>query len=225
MRTHVRLSRPQRAARTARQISRPVPLARHAVRREVPVPVGEIPAPRPASSTWGGFQPDPYADYGRFLTPEGGILLIYKDLDLRLRHTAWRLLAWTGSTGGEGWYVFHHSPVESVWLNLACLLAIGIINWLIVGKPVELYRRVEIRPDCMIIEAADVFWMRYMENGWPAFQRDDKGNQLLCGIYGTRFVEYLTVRRFDELDRMAEVFVAHLQDAMTQLWAQPQEFQ
>jgi hypothetical protein len=211
--------------RSAHQRPRPVALARHAVRREVPVPVGEISAPGLPSSSWGGFQPDPYADYGRFLTPEGGILLIYKDLDLRLRHTAWRLLAWTVSTGGEGWYVFHHSPLESVWLNLACLLAIGVINWLIVSKPVEVYRRVEIRPDCMIIEGSEIFWLRYMENGWPAFQRDDKGNQILCGIYGTRFVEYLTVRRFDELDRMAEVFMAHLQDAMTQLWAQPQEFQ
>jgi hypothetical protein len=212
-------------ARTARQLSRPVPLARQVVRREVPIPVGEISAVRLPSSTWSGFQPDPYADYGRFLTPEGGILLIYKDLDLRLRHTAWRLLAWTVSTGGEGWYFFHHSPLESVWLNLACLLAIGVINWLIVRKPVEIYRRIEIRPDCMIIEDSEIFWLRFMEKDWPAFQRDDKGNQLLCGIYGTRFVEYLTVRRFDELDRMAEVFVAHLQDAMTQLWAQPQEFQ
>src|SRR5713226_2361827 len=178
MRTHVRLARPQRAARTARQLSRPVALARQVFRREVPVPVGEISAPRLPSSTWSGFQPDPYADYGRFLTPEGGILLIYKDLDLRLRHTAWRLLAWTVSTGGEGWYVFHHSPLESVWLNLACLLAISVINWLIVRKPVEIYRRIEIRPDCMIIEGADVFWMRYMEKDWPAIQRDDDGNQL-----------------------------------------------
>jgi hypothetical protein len=43
----------------------------------------------------------------------------------------------------------------------------------------------------------------------------------LCGIYGTRFVEYLTVRRFDELDRMADVFSAHVQDAMMQLWSRP----
>src|SRR6266404_5159576 len=96
MRTHVRLSRPQRAARTARQLSRPVLLARRVVRREVPIPAGEISASRLPCSIWSGFQPDPYADYGRFLTPEGGILLIYKDLDLRLRHMAWRLLAWTG---------------------------------------------------------------------------------------------------------------------------------
>jgi len=144
---------------------------------------------------------------------------------VRLRHTLWRLFAWTAAFSGEGWYLLHYSPVENLWLNLACMLAIGVVNWLIVRKPVEIYRRVEIRPDCMIIEGADVFWLRFMENAWPAFQRDEEGNQLLCGNYGTRFVEYLTVRRFDELDRMAEVFAAHLQEAMMQLWAQPQEFQ
>ena len=32
---------------------------------------------------------------------------------------------------------------------------------------------------------------------------------------------FLGVRRFDDLDRMAEVFSAHLQDAMTQLWTRP----
>ncbi len=58
-----------------------------------------------------------------------------------------------------------------------------------------------------------------MEGGWPAFQPDKEGNQILCGIYGTRFVEYLTVRRFDELDRTPEVFAAHVQDAMRQLWS------
>ncbi len=33
-----------------------------------------------------------------------------------------------------------------------------------------------------------------------------------------RVVEYLTVRRFDELDRTPEVIAAHLQDAMRLLW-------
>lgn len=40
-------------------------------------------------------------------------------------------------------------------------------------------------------------------------------------VYGMRLVEYLTVRRFDELDRTPEVIAAHLQDAMRQLWAVP----
>ena len=57
-----------------------------------------------------------------------------------------------------------------------------------------------------------------METDWPAFQ----GN-VLCGIYGTRFVEYLTLHRFDdEFDRTGDVFKAHLQEAMMQLWTRPE---
>jgi hypothetical protein len=135
------------------------------------------------------------------------------------------VFAWAASTGGEAWFLYHHSPVQSFWLNLACWVVIGVINALIVMKPVELYRSVEVRPDCMIIEGAEIFWLSHMENGWPTFQPDEEGNQKLSGIYGSRFVEYLTVRRFDELDRMPEVFGAHLQDAMQQLWGRAQEFQ
>jgi hypothetical protein len=175
---------------------------------------------RPTSSS-AGFQPDPYVDYGRCLTPEGGIPIAYKDLDTRLRHTLWRLFAWSAATGYEGWVLLYHSPVHSNWINLACLIVLAVINGLIVVKPVEVYRRIEIRPDCMIIEDADLFWRRYMEGGWPSFKPDKEGTQLLCGTYGTRFVEYLTVRRFDELDRTPEVIADHLQDAMRQLWSDP----
>jgi hypothetical protein len=218
MRTHVRLPRPQRTARLARKLPRPIAPVRNVVRSKLPTVKRNISARTIPASNWSGFQPDPYVDYGRFLTAEGGILFIYKDLDLRWRHLLWRIFAWASSTGGEGWYLFHHSPLHSLWLNLACLAAIGVVNWLIVMKPVEIYRRLEIRPDCMIVEGEQVFWARFMENGWPTFQHDQEGNQVLCGIYGTRWVEYLTVRRFDELDRMIEVFGAHLKDAMMQLW-------
>jgi len=218
MRTHVRLSRPQRAVWARPQFRRPAVPARHIIRAERSTPRRVLAAPAIPSSSWAGFQPDPYVDYGRFLTPEGGILLAYKDLDLRVRHIFWRVFAWTTTTGGEGWYLFHHSPLHSFWLNLVCLLAVGVINWFIVAKPVEVYRRVEIRPDCMIIEGSDIFWLRYMECGRPAFRPDDEGNQVLCGVYGTRFVEYLTVRAFDEHDRAPEVFAAHVQEAMRQIW-------
>ncbi|MGJ0391395.1 MAG: hypothetical protein ACR650_01325 [Methylocystis sp.] len=159
-------------------------------------------------------------DYGRFLTAAGGILLIYKDLDERLRHTLWRLFAWSVFTASEGLFLLHHSPVHTGWMNFIAFLAVAGINWLIVSKPVEIYRRLEIRPDCLILEGTDLFWRRFMER-WPDFHPDEAGNQILRGIYGTRFVEYLTVRRFDELDRMPEVFAAHLQDAMRQLWHHP----
>lgn len=173
------------------------------------------------SSSWAGFQPDPYVDYARSLTEEGGVLITYKDFDLRLRHTLWRLFAWTTSTGIESWYALRHPPVHSEWVTIACLLAVAIANWIIVAKPVEVYRTVEIRPDCLIIDGADIFWRRYMEGGWPALRGMDDGGRVLCGIYGTRFVEYLTVPRFDELDRTPEVFAAHLKDAIGQLWMRP----
>ena len=165
-----------------------------------------------------GFQPDPNIDYGRFLTAEGGVRIVYKDVDTRWRHTLWRVAAWSFFTGFEGWTLFDPPPEQGMWLPVVCWLLVAVLNWLIVRKPVELYRSLEFRPDCLILEDRDVFWLRLMENGWPAFQRDKDGNQVLCGIYGTRLVEYLTVRRFDELDRMPEVIAVHVQDAMRQLW-------
>jgi hypothetical protein len=127
-------------------LERPGVLVRRIVRSELSIPSREIVAQALPAPNWSGFQPDPYVDYGRFLTPEGGILFVYKDVDVHLRHTPWRVFAWTAATGGEGWYVYHHSPVRNIWLNLAYLLAAGIVNWLIVRKPVEIYRWVEIRP-------------------------------------------------------------------------------
>jgi hypothetical protein len=166
-----------------------------------------------------GFQKSSYVDYDRALTPQGGILITYKDLDLRFRHTVWRAFAWVAFTGFEAWLLLGHSPLQRGWINAVCLLLMAIINGFIVAKPVEVYRTVEIRPDCMIIADVEVFWLQMMECGLPAFRTDEDGDQVLSGIYGTRFVDFLTARKFDEQDRMPEVFAAHLQEAMQQLWA------
>jgi hypothetical protein len=219
---HRQIARPQRVAPTARRVSRALKVSQALGRTEAPV-IQRTPQTanaNEAAST--GFQPDPYLDYGRFLTAEGGILLIYKDLDERLRQTLWRLSAWSAFTGSETWFLLHHSPARTGWLNFIAFLAVAVLNWLIVRKPVEVYRQIEIRPDCLIMDGTDLFWRRWMEVSWPAFKADENGNQVLCGIYGARFIEYLTARRFDEQDRMPEVFAAHLQDAMQQLWSLPQ---
>jgi hypothetical protein len=173
-------------------------------------------APSPSSVEAG-----PYLDYGRFLTPEGGIRIVFKDLDLRLRHGLWRAFAWITFTGGEAWSLLTHSPLQSEWIEIACLVVVAGINLLILWKMPEVYRSVEIRPDCMIIEGEEVFWLHQMATGFPTLRREDENKQILCGIYGTRFVEYLTVRRFDENDRTPEVFAAQLADAMRQLWEIP----
>lgn len=196
-----------------RRVPRAGKMVRPIARRTAPAKTRPSAGSVPASP-----QPDPYLDYGRYLTPEGGVLFVYKDLDLRWRHTIWRVFAWMAATGSEGWYVRHHSPVQTIWVNVACFVAIALLNCLIVGKPVEVYRRAEVRPDCIILEGTHIFWARLMETGWPTFRPDQGGNQVLCGVYGTRFVEYLTARRFDDNDRMPDVFAAHLQQALQQLW-------
>ncbi len=221
MRPPIRQARAFRRTATARLIARPVATPRRVTRSDVAVPVRERATVSAPPSIAADFAPNPYVDYGRFLTGEGGILIAYKDLDLRLRHTLWRLFAWTTFTGIEAWYLLRHSPIHAAWINILCLLAMAVVNGLIVGKPVEVYRTLEIRPDGMILEGRDVFWRRFMEVAWPSFQPDAEGNQVLSGIYGTRFVEFLTVRRFDEFDRAPEVFAAHLQDAIRQLWMNP----
>ena len=55
-------------------------------------------------------------------------------------------------------------------------------------------------------------------NEFESLSDDALGQEIMFGLYGTRFVEYLTIRRFDEYDGMPEVFAAHLQTAMQQLW-------
>jgi hypothetical protein len=219
MPAYVQRPRPQWRPPPVRKLPRAHTARRTVVRSRLSV-LRQRPILRSAPP-WSDFQIDAYLDYGRFLTPEGGILIAYKDLDLRLRFAVRRVLAWSAATGFEGWFLLHHSPVQSGAINLACFFAMMIVNAVIVWQAPELYRTVEIRPDCMIIEGKDVFWLRMMETAWPAFHPNKEGNQVLSGIYGTRFVEYLIVRRFDEYDRMPEVFAAHLQEAMMQLWAPP----
>jgi hypothetical protein len=48
---------------------------------------------------------DAFVDYSRLLTPDGGILISYKDYDIRWRHTIWRVFAWCVVTGYEAWFV------------------------------------------------------------------------------------------------------------------------
>src|SRR5262249_42317775 len=113
-----------------------------------------------------------------------------------------------------------HRPFESILVKPACLLLMGIVNWLIVKQPIEIMRSIEIRPDCMIVEGTDVFWLNLIGDNWPTLEPedDDLDRFTLCGIYGTRFVKYVTSHRVDKSDRTPEVLATHLEDAMEQLW-------
>jgi hypothetical protein len=217
MRTYAVLSRPQKFCPQGRALPRSIITSERnaaildSLERRIQFDAA-------AASLEGDLDINPYVDYGRYLTPAGGVLITYKDIDQRLRYILWRIFAWTAATGGGYWLFLQNSPIHAAWINFLCLLALGIINWRIV-RPIEVYRSAEVRSDSLLLDGTHVFWLRLMENGLPTFREDDEGNQVLCGIYGTRFVEYLTVRRFDDNDKTPETFAAHFQEAMEQIWA------
>ncbi len=183
------------------------------------LPVSGSKAPLPAAAP--PDRPNPYVDLSTRYTAEGGVEFTYKDIDDRLRWTVLRAGLWLAAMAVTLWFLSDVTPLTSPVLNGIAAVVMGWVYWLIVRKPVAVYRRIEIRPDCMILEGEDVFFREEFELGWPAFAQNDEGNLVLSGVSGTRAVEYLTVRRFDENDRGPEVLSARLRAAMQQQWASP----
>jgi hypothetical protein len=210
MHNHTLRDRPERTGQTAHQIPGPAATERQIQPVDLPPPSEIVPptAPDPA--------PNPYVDYSRTLTPEGGILIVYKGEDGWPLPFLLRFIIWLALVYAEASFVLHllTGLASFLWIvGFAALSAIILI------EP-DFFRSIEIRPDCMIINGKDVFWRKHMECGWPEFRAGENKSRVLTGIYGTRFVEYLTVPHFeDEFDRTQQVLESHLRDAMKQLWS------
>ena len=161
--------------------------------------------------------PDPSEDYGIELTAEGGIEITFKTLDERLWLKVRAAIVWLAVSLVDIGVLHAHTPPVDARLSVALGVMAAALNLLIVLKPVEIYRSIEIRPDCMIIDGEDIFLMSQMQE-WPSFQPGHLG-VYLRGVYGTREVEFLTLPQFDEFDRTPQVFAAHLAYAIEQLWS------
>jgi hypothetical protein len=161
----------------------------------------------------------PFKGYARMLTPEGGILILYRDQNRSLLLTILRVIAWIVATWIGGWLIFVVSPL-SARQGFYAFALLMLVNWLIVRLPVEASHSVEIRPDAMIVDGEDVFYAEDIGDNWPELQvkDDDPERMVISGICGTRFIEYMTANRLDENDRTPEVLAAHLKAAMEQLW-------
>jgi hypothetical protein len=161
----------------------------------------------------------PFKDYTRLLTPEGGILICYRDQDRSLFLAILRVFAWTVATGLGGWLTFFVGSLGTTPSALSFAL-FTLISFRIVRQPVKVSHSVEIRADAMIVDGADVFYAEDIGDTWPELQMkdDDPDRMVICGICGTRFIEYMTANRLDENDRTPEVLAADLQAAIEQLW-------
>jgi hypothetical protein len=161
----------------------------------------------------------PFKNYVRLLTPEGGILILYKDQDRSLFLLILRVFTWIMATGVGGWLIFYQSSLSTL-PALGAFASLMLVAWLIVRQTIEASHSVEIRPDAMIVDGKDVFYAEDIGDNWPALQLkdDDPERMVISGICGTRFIEYMTANRLDENDRTPEVLAADLKAAMEQLW-------
>jgi hypothetical protein len=164
-------------------------------------------------------RPDPFNGYLRMLTPQGGILILYKDQYRSLPLTILRVAGWIAATWTCGWLILCESSLSGLQSLLAFALLM-FVNWLIVRWRIEVAHSVEIRPDAMIIDGEDVFLAQDIGDNWPALQMkdDDPDRMVICGICGTRFIDYMTANRLGKNDRTPERLAADLEAAIEQLW-------
>jgi len=187
-------------------------LANELARHEAALPVGNGEA-HPVEG-----RSDPFNGYLRMLTPQGGILILYRDQYRSLPLTILRVFAWITLTWIGARLIF-----ESLLSFLQFLLAIALlmlVNWFIVRWRIIVSHSVEIRPDAMIVDGEDVFYAEDIGDNWPALQMkdDDPDRMVIAGICGTRFIEFMTANRLEKNDRTPERLAADLQAAIEQLW-------
>lgn len=161
----------------------------------------------------------PLNGYVRMLTPEGGILILYRDQDRNLFLAILRVFAWVLATGMGGWWMFHVSSLSTPKC-LAAFVLLMVLNWFIVRRKIEVKHSVEIRADMMIVDGEDIFYAEDIGDHWPELQlkNDDPDRMVICGICGTRFIEYMTVNRLDRNDSTPDVLAGDLEAALEQLW-------
>ena len=161
----------------------------------------------------------PFYGYARTLTPEGGILILYKDQNCNLFLTCLRVFAWMTATSIGGWSIFFDSSL-SILECLVAFVLLMLVSGFIVGRRIEVAHSVEIRPDAMIVDDKDVFYAEDIGDNWPELQMkdDDPDRMVICGTCGTRHIDYMTANRLSKNDRTPEVLAADLKAAMEQLW-------
>jgi hypothetical protein len=161
----------------------------------------------------------PFDGYLRALTPEGGILILYKDQKRNLFLTCLRVFAWVTATSIGGWSIFFDSSL-SILECLVAFVLLMLVSGFVVCWRIEVSHSVEIRPDAMIVDDKEVFYAEDIGDNWPELQMkdDDPDRMVICGTCGTRHIEYMTANRLSKNDRTPEVLADDLKAAMEQLW-------
>jgi hypothetical protein len=73
------------------------------------------------------FRPDPYPDYARRFTEEGGVELVYKDIDESLPRTLGKIALWVLAMLTTAAYLHYASPLADAMSNCIGLIVMAVI--------------------------------------------------------------------------------------------------
>jgi hypothetical protein len=156
--------------------------------------------------------------YTRALVPGGGFRIGWVDQQASASLDFLRSFTWVAASGLAVWALLFKSPwplLDTIPSTMACSVLIAFI----VRRKFKKSHSIEIRPDGMIVDGR-FFSIEGFGEEWPRLQwkGDDENRLVLSGIYGTRFIEFVTANRFDLSDRTPERLAEDLALAMEQLW-------
>jgi hypothetical protein len=168
-------------------------------------------------------EPDSFNGYTRRLTDRGGYLIQYRDcIRSRLLGGIRFIVAVTCTIGGVWFLADSTLPI----LPRIVLFVVELVIVMLFARfPITQRHSAEVHPDGLIIDGKYFFPADEIGDNWPSLQMldDDPDRLVLCGICGTRFIEYSTVNRVDENDRTPERLMQDLELAMEQLWGRREE--
>jgi hypothetical protein len=155
--------------------------------------------------------------YQRTLTADGGFQIIYSELVAGPLIDLLRITGWLATSAVSAWLLLK-LPFSLGTTAPACIASAGLLAALIWRKRFRMHM-IEIRPDGMIVDGR-FFDIEGFEENWPQLQMkyENENRLVLCGRYGTRFIEFATAYRYDTNDRTPERLADDLELAMEQLW-------
>jgi hypothetical protein len=162
--------------------------------------------------------PNPFLRYSRSLTDRGGFLFTYSDQAVSPVLTLLRVFTWPAATGIVGWLLYIHRPFDPVVCGTLLLIWAGLVVFIVL-RPIPVRHSIEIHPEGMTVDGR-FFAIEAIDPYWPEVKKKDDREDLrvVCGIFGTRFMEYATVNPLDDDDRTYAVLADDLEMAIEQLW-------
>lgn len=163
--------------------------------------------------------PNAFQGYSRELSERGGLLITYREKASGLFLDVMRVLTLPTAVGLLAWLLFWQSPLP-LSVNSGFFVFGSIAIAFVVLHPIPISHSIEIHPDGMTVDGRHFSIEQIGDENWPELQMKDGDplHYVLVGIYGTRFLEYSSLARWDEADRTVERLAQDLQLAMEQLW-------